>query len=85
MVGYYKDAETTNSIMKNGYIQTEDLSYVDEDGMICLLGRQGDVIISGGNKIAPGEIEDVAGNKISIILLSCPNSLSRALYTKVSV
>jgi acyl-coenzyme A synthetase/AMP-(fatty) acid ligase len=28
--------------------------------MICLLGRQGDVIESGGNKISPSEIEDVA-------------------------
>ena len=71
MVGYYKDAETTNSIMKNGYIQTEDLSYVDEDGMICLLGRQGDVIISGGNKIAPGEIEDVAGKYEGVLECAC--------------
>lgn len=61
MVGYYKEEELSASIMKKGYIQTEDLAYMDEDGMICLLGRQGDVIVSGGNKIAPGEVEDAAG------------------------
>lgn len=71
MVGYYKDEEVTKSIMKNGYIQTEDLSYMDEDGMICLLGRQGDVIVSGGNKIAPSEIEDVAGTFEGVLECAC--------------
>lgn len=71
MVGYYKDEAVTKSIMKNGYIHTEDLAYIDEDGMICLLGRQGDVIISGGNKIAPSEIEDVAGKFEGILECAC--------------
>ena len=42
MVGYYKEPELTASILHDGYIRTEDLSYMDEDGMICLLGRKGD-------------------------------------------
>lgn len=60
MAGYYKEETLTASILHEGYIRTEDLSYRDEEGMICLLGRQGDVITTGGNKVAPGEIEDVA-------------------------
>lgn len=60
MVGYYKSEALNYDIMKNGYIRTQDLSYMDEDGMIYLLGRQGDVIESGGNKISPIEIEEVA-------------------------
>ena len=60
MLGYYHDNELTNSIMKNGYIKTEDLAYVDEDGFICLLGRKSDVIVIGGNKVSPSEVEDVA-------------------------
>ncbi len=60
MVGYYKADALNADIMQNGYIRTQDLSYLDEDGMICLLGRQGDVIESGGNKISPIEIEEVA-------------------------
>lgn len=71
MVGYYKDRELSDSIMKNGYIQTEDLSYMDENGMIYLLGRQGDVIVSGGNKIAPSEIEDVAGRFEGVLECAC--------------
>lgn len=61
MMGYYKEPELTASILHDGYIRTEDLSYMDEDGMICLLGRKGDVITSGGNKISPSEVEDAAG------------------------
>ncbi|MBO5371427.1 MAG: acyl--CoA ligase [Lachnospiraceae bacterium] len=60
MVGYYKSEELNREIMKDGYIRTQDLSYRGEDGLIYMLGRQGDVIITGGNKIAPDEIEDVA-------------------------
>lgn len=60
MVGYYKSDALNRDIMQNGYIRTQDLAYKDEDGMICLLGRQGDVIESGGNKISPIEIEEVA-------------------------
>lgn len=60
MKGYYKSEQLNAETIKNGYILSQDLSYMDENGMIYLLGRQGDVISSGGSKIAPGEIEDVA-------------------------
>lgn len=78
MVGYYQEPELTASILYEGYIRTEDLSYRDEDGMICLLGRKGDVITSGGNKIAPGEVEDAAGKFEGIVECACvpvPNDI----------
>lgn len=71
MVGYYKEPELSASIMHDGYIRTEDLSYMDEDGMVCLLGRQGDVIMSGGNKIAPSEVEDAASKFEGIEECAC--------------
>ena len=39
--------------------------------MIYLLGRQGDVISSGGNKIAPGEIEDVTLEMEEVLECAC--------------
>ncbi|MGN1167470.1 MAG: class I adenylate-forming enzyme family protein [Lachnospiraceae bacterium] len=60
MVGYYKAEELNRETIKNGYIQTQDMAYMGEDGLIYMLGRQGDVIESGGNKISPVEIEEVA-------------------------
>lgn len=47
-------------VNQNGYIKTQDLAYIGEDGLIYLLGRQGDVIQSGGNKISPIVIEEIA-------------------------
>ena len=60
MKGYWKEPELNASILKNGKIYTDDVGYCGEDGMIYLLGRKDDVINSGGNKIAPQEIENVA-------------------------
>lgn len=60
MKGYYHEAALTEEIMRDGYIYSNDLAYMDEEGYIYVLGRKGDVIESGGNKIAPEEVEDVA-------------------------
>lgn len=60
MVGYYKAEELNRETIKDGYIRTQDLAYMGEDGLIYMLGRQGDVIESGGNKISPTEVEEAA-------------------------
>lgn len=60
MKGYYQAPELDAEIMHNGYIYTKDLGYMGDDGLIYMLGRQDDVIITGGNKIAPDEIEGIA-------------------------
>ena len=44
---------------EKGVVYTNDLGYLGEDGLVYLLGRQGDVINMGGIKIAPTEIEEV--------------------------
>ena len=71
MKGYYKSEKLNAETIKDGYIVTQDLSYMDENGMIYLLGRQGDVISSGGNKIAPSEIEDVTLEISGVLECAC--------------
>ena len=44
----------------DGAVYSNDIAYFDADGDIILLGRKGDVINVGGNKVAPEEIENVA-------------------------
>ncbi|MGN0173070.1 MAG: class I adenylate-forming enzyme family protein [Acutalibacteraceae bacterium] len=56
---YYKEPELTSEILIDGYIYSNDLGYYDENGDIIMLGRMDDVIISGGQKISPFDIEDV--------------------------
>lgn len=61
MRSYYKEPEITAEVMdENGVVYTNDLGYLGDDGLVYLLGRQGDVINMGGIKIAPTEIEEVA-------------------------
>ena len=60
MKGYWRDEQATNGIKKGNTIVMSDYGYVDKEGFVCLLGRAGDVIISGGQKINPTEVEDCA-------------------------
>jgi acyl-CoA synthetase (AMP-forming)/AMP-acid ligase II len=50
------DADLLNS---GGWLHTRDMGYIDEDGYIYLVGRKDDIIIRGGENIAPAEIEAV--------------------------
>lgn len=60
MKGYYKEPEITAEVMdEQGVVYTNDLGYLGKDGLVYLLGRQGEVINMGGIKIAPTEIEEV--------------------------
>ncbi len=54
---YFNAPELTDEAMKNGFIYTKDLGYIDEDGFVYMLGRKDDVINFGGIKISPEEIE----------------------------
>ena len=62
MTGYINDEESTKSVLADGKIHTSDLGYFDEDGMIHLTGRVGDVINIGGYKINPVEVENIASS-----------------------
>ncbi len=57
---YYKDPAETARTLQNGYIRTNDMAWLDEEGRCILIGRADDIINSGGNKIAPSEIEKIA-------------------------
>lgn len=57
---YWKNKELTEEILKDGYIYTNDLGYMDENGYVFVLGRKDDVINYNGIKIAPDEIEEAA-------------------------
>ena len=64
--GYWKMPEkTAEELRDNGFFITGDLGRVDEGGYIHIVGRQKDLIISGGYNIYPKEIEllidDLAG------------------------
>ena len=59
MSGYWKRPELTAQTVRDGWLRTRDVGRRDAAGMIYLLGRKDEMIISGGYNIAPREIEDV--------------------------
>lgn len=59
MPGYYKRPDLTAEVMKDGWLHTGDLGYVDKDGFLFLVDRKKDLIISGGVNVYPRDIEEI--------------------------
>src|SRR5262249_27464717 len=55
--GYYGDAELTQDHWRDGWFRTRDLGRFDDLGNLVIVGRARDVIVRGGENVAPGEIE----------------------------
>ena len=59
MGGYYKQEDATKEAIRDGWLHTGDVGYLDDEGYLFITGRTKDLIIRGGENISPGEIEDV--------------------------
>src|SRR5437588_884149 len=55
--GYDNDTAATREAFRGGWFQTGDLGYLDQDGYLFIVGRVKEVINRGGQKVAPGEVE----------------------------
>ena len=58
MVGYFKNKNLTEEIIKDGWFYTGDYGY-EKDGLFYFLDRKKDLIILAGMNIYPAEIEDI--------------------------
>lgn len=59
MLGYFKDPEETQKVLRDGWLYTGDLATVDEDGYIYHAARKKEIIKVGGKRVSPKEIEEV--------------------------
>jgi acyl-CoA synthetase (AMP-forming)/AMP-acid ligase II len=62
--GYFRNQAATEQAMAGGRYHTGDIAERDEDGLYRIVGRVGDLIRTGGEAVAPSEVEAV--------LLTCP-------------
>jgi long-chain acyl-CoA synthetase len=57
--GYLNKPEETAKSIRNGWLYSGDIAYMDEDGYFFVVDRKKDLIISGGYNVYPREIEEV--------------------------
>ena len=57
--GYLNDPAATARVLKDGWYATGDLAEVDDEGYVTIVGRVGEVIRTGGEAVAPTEVEGV--------------------------
>ncbi len=61
MEGYYRDPETTEATVRDGWLHTGDMATIDEAGYLLIRDRSKDIIISSGENISSVEIEVALG------------------------
>jgi long-chain acyl-CoA synthetase len=59
MRGYYKKPEETAQVLKDGWLHTGDIGFLDADGFLTIVDRKKDMIIASGYNIYPNEIDAV--------------------------
>lgn len=69
MAGYFNNPQATAETIKDGWLLTGDVGYVDEDGFFFLVDRKKEMIIRGGVNVYPKEIENVIAThpKVNIV------------------
>ena len=73
MTEYWQDVEKTRETIRNGWLHTGDLAYMDEDGYYYLVDRAKDMYISGGENVYPAQVEKILRShpKIEDIAIIC--------------
>jgi acyl-CoA synthetase (AMP-forming)/AMP-acid ligase II len=66
MQGYYKRPDLTAEAIRDGWVCTGDVGYTDEDGFLYLVDRKKDMIDSGGMKVYPKDLEEIAARHPAI-------------------
>ena len=67
MKGYYKKPEESTAVLREDWLFTGDIGFIDKDGYLTILGRKKDLIMVNGCTIYPGEVDEA--------LLACPKVL----------
>lgn len=59
MSGYWNNPEETENVLRDGWLFTGDMGYMDEEGYFYIVDRKKDMIIASGFNIYPREVEEI--------------------------
>ena len=59
MKGYWKNPEETAKAIREGWLYTGDIGYIDKEGYIYIIGRKLERIVADGHSVYPTEVEEV--------------------------
>jgi long-chain acyl-CoA synthetase len=59
MQGYWRDEESTQAVLKDGWLYTGDVAVMDNDGYFQIISRKRDTIMAGDYSVYPRDVEEV--------------------------
>ncbi|NJP05023.1 MAG: long-chain fatty acid--CoA ligase [Chloroflexaceae bacterium] len=76
MRGYWNRTEETNQALQDGWLRTGDICHIDRDGFFKIVDRKKDMIVVGGFKVLPHEVEEVLfmhPDIMEVVVVGIPN------------
>ncbi len=70
MVGYWNNPQETAEMLRDGWLYTGDVGYMDEDGYLFITSRKKDLIKPSGFQVWPREVEEVIGRHPAVAEVS---------------
>jgi fatty-acyl-CoA synthase len=71
MAGYWKQPEATEAVIVDGWFHTGDMATLDDEGMIEIVDRKKDLIISGGENVSSIEVEGMLYKHPAVLEAAC--------------
>jgi long-chain acyl-CoA synthetase len=65
--GYFEAAQETSQILKDGWLVTGDVGYLDEEGFLFLTGRTKEILKLGGHRVSAKEIEETLARHPAVV------------------
>jgi long-chain acyl-CoA synthetase len=59
MQGYWNQPEETRMVLRDGWLYTGDIGYMDSDGFFAIVDRKKDMVKAGGENVYPRYVEEV--------------------------
>jgi long-chain acyl-CoA synthetase len=67
MQAYWQHPEETDHTLRDGWLYTGDLGYMDEDGYLFIVDRKKDLVKPGGKQVWPREVEEVIASHPAVV------------------